>query len=46
MTLAVYDGELIAGGCFDNGSGLSGIAAWDGSGWHSLGQGIDPNDPG
>jgi hypothetical protein len=38
----VYDGKLIAGGYFTTAGGISAnhIAAWDGSSWSSLGEGI------
>jgi hypothetical protein len=40
--LAVYDGELIAGGTFFNAGGVSAnsIARWNGSTWRPLGSGI------
>ncbi len=40
--LAVYNGDLVAGGLFDSAGGVSAmnIARWDGSAWHSPGSGI------
>ncbi len=40
--LIVYDGKLVAAGVFDSVGGVmtNNIAAWDGSSWSSLGQGI------
>jgi hypothetical protein len=40
--LAVYNGDLIAGGGFTTAGGMSAnrIARWDGSTWHPLGSGI------
>ncbi len=40
--MAVYNGDLIAGGRFDTAGGVSAanIARWDGSAWHPLGSGI------
>ncbi len=37
--LAVYQGDLIAGGYFDNAGGVAGtekLARWDGAQWHSM----------
>lgn len=40
--LAVYNGQLIVGGTFGKAGDVpvNGIAAWDGTEWHPLGQGI------
>jgi hypothetical protein len=40
--LTVYNGELIAGGDFNNAGGVdvNGIARWDGSAWQPLGSGV------
>ena len=40
--LAIYDGDLIAGGFFTRAGGatVNGIARWDGSSWSPLGQGL------
>jgi hypothetical protein len=42
-TLAVYGGELYAGGLFDTagGSSVSNIARWNGSAWSAVGAGLD-----
>ncbi|MCP4583429.1 MAG: HYR domain-containing protein [candidate division Zixibacteria bacterium] len=42
LALAVYDGDLIAGGCFTEASGVTVnyIARWDGSNWYALGSGM------
>ncbi len=41
--LAVFDGDLIAGGAFTNAGGVPAnhVARWDGTSWHSLGSGVD-----
>ena len=41
--LAVYDGDLIAGGLFVQAGEVpaSCVARWDGAAWHPLGQGVD-----
>lgn len=43
-TVTDYNGELFAGGDFDDGGGepLNNIARWDGEGWRSLGTGVTP----
>ncbi len=43
--LAVYNGNLYAGGRIDSAGGapVSGIAMWDGYSWHSVGKGITGN---
>ena len=43
--LAVYKGELIAGGTFITAGGVTAnrIARWDGSSWSSLGSGMTNN---
>ncbi|MFC1572050.1 FlgD immunoglobulin-like domain containing protein [Candidatus Eisenbacteria bacterium] len=38
--MVIYDGELIAGGHFNN-DGLNNIAAWNGSEWNPLGDGMN-----
>jgi hypothetical protein len=40
--LAVYNGDLIAGGCFDSAGGVPAfnIARWDGTQWHAMGAGV------
>jgi len=40
--LAVYDGELIAGGSFTHADGqaVGAVARWDGSAWHPVGSGL------
>jgi len=45
--LAVYNGELIAGGAFTDSGGtvLNNIARWDGIGWTSLGAGLTGDGP-
>lgn len=42
LTLAVFNGQLIAGGSFNKagGSDALNIAAWDGSTWSALGSGV------
>ena len=43
LALAVYEGDLIAGGTFYNASGVSGttvIARWNGTAWSDLGNGL------
>lgn len=44
-SLTVYNGQLIAGGDFNLAGGIdaNGIAAWDGSDWHAIGNGIKMN---
>jgi trimeric autotransporter adhesin len=37
QALAVYNGELYAGGSFNTNSGLDGIAKWNGSAWVAVG---------
>ncbi|MGA2092069.1 MAG: hypothetical protein ABSH16_01495 [Sedimentisphaerales bacterium] len=41
-SLTVFNGQLIAGGDFNLAGGVdaNGIAAWDGSNWHAIGDGI------
>ena len=41
--LAVYNGELVAGGQFKTAGGIvnNGIARWDGTSWLPIGGGID-----
>lgn len=41
-TLAIFDGDLVAGGAFTNagGTGVGCIAKWDGSSWKKLGSGV------
>lgn len=43
--LALYEGNLIAGGTFTTAGGRSAnhIARWDGSAWHPLGSGMNDN---
>ncbi len=43
-SLAVFQGQLVAGGYFTSAGGLpaSGVAAWDGTSWRSLGSGVSP----
>jgi hypothetical protein len=43
LALAVYDGRLIAGGSFTTAGDVaaSRVAAWDGSSWSALGEGVD-----
>src|SRR5688572_22418011 len=45
LALAVFNGDLIAGGLFYNAGGVpvSHIARWDGRSWHPLGSGVGPN---
>jgi hypothetical protein len=38
--LAVFDGQLVAGGTITNGTVRS-VQAWDGGAWHALGQPLD-----
>jgi trimeric autotransporter adhesin len=40
--LAVYDGDLVAGGAFTTAGGVpaNSIARWDGQAWHALGRGF------
>ena len=43
QALAIYDGDLIAGGTFTTASGVAAnyIARWDGSSWQPLGLGLN-----
>jgi hypothetical protein len=45
LTMCEYDGKLIAGGWFTEAGGtpVNGIAAWDGSSWSPLGNGVSFN---
>ena len=42
--MLVFNNQLIVGGCFDNAGGIptANIAAWDGSNWLALQNGIGP----
>ena len=44
LSLAVYNGELYAGGRFITAGGITvnNIAKWNGTNWSSVGSGIDP----
>lgn len=43
MSLAIFNGDLIAGGTFNLAGGVaaSSIARWDGTAWHALGTGLN-----
>ena len=43
--VAIYDGDVYAGGLFDRieGVDVNSIARWDGERWHPVGQGVDGN---
>jgi hypothetical protein len=40
--MAIYNGDLIVGGCFDSAGGVPAfnIARWDGAQWHAMGPGV------
>jgi hypothetical protein len=43
--LAIYNGDLVAGGAFESAGGVEAhnIARWDGAAWRPFGSGIDEN---
>jgi hypothetical protein len=47
LSLVSYDGKLVAGGSFTTAGGVAAqnIAAWDGSSWSPLGEGVSSESP-